>query len=120
MPSDSTRLLPWLRAIFFLVMVSVLALALWPSPASLPVQTGWDKADHVLAFFVLGVIGLCAWPQARIRVIVGLLAYGGLIEVLQGLTRTREADWHDLGADAIGIGLAFLAIRLLRPRIIRT
>ena len=116
MSSDPSRLLPWLRAAFLLITVSVLVLALWPSPASLPVQTGWDKADHVLAFAVLGIVGLWAWPQAQVRVSVGLLGYGGFIEVLQGMTGYREADWHDFAADAIGIGVALLATRLLRRR----
>lgn len=109
--------LRWLRPFFFLAMLTILVLALWPSPASLPVQTGWDKADHVLAFAVLGTIGLWAWPRVRARVIAGLLAYGGLIEVLQSLTPSREADWHDFVADAIGVGLAFVIVRLLRRRV---
>lgn len=108
--------MPWLRNAFFLALISVLMLALWPSPASLPVQTGWDKADHVLAFVVLGIIGLRVWPQAQMRVSAGLLAYGGLIEVLQSLTKYRQADWHDLAADAIGIALALLIVRWWQRR----
>jgi len=45
---------------------------------------------------------------------LGLLAYGAVIEVLQSLTPTRSAEWLDLLADAVGILLARVLMRLLQ------
>jgi len=94
------------RLTFGAALVVVLILSLWPTPEPLPLNTGWDKTDHVAAFAALGLLGLPAWPQLRARVLLGLVAYGGLIELLQGLTVYRQADWGDLLADAAGGALA--------------
>lgn len=94
----------------------MLALSLWPVSELPPINTGWDKTDHVAAFVVLGLLGLPAWPSHRARVLAGLLLYGGLIEVLQGLTAYRQADWIDWVADAVGIGLAALLATWWRGR----
>jgi len=46
----------------------------------------WRRHSFALAFF-------------------GCLAYGGLLELLQGLAfESRSADWKDFLADAIGVG----------------
>jgi hypothetical protein len=49
-------------------------------------------------------------------VCVGLLAYGGAIELLQGLTDYRTAEWLDWGADAIGLALASMLRRISARR----
>jgi len=98
-----------LRLFFAAALAVVLVLSLWPLPEPSPLGTGWDKADHVAAFVALGLLGLPSWPAHRSRVLAGLLAYGALIELLQGFTVHRQGDWRDLVADAIGIGLAALA-----------
>ncbi len=103
-----------LRACFAAFVVLVLVLALWPSPEQLPLQTGWDKADHVAAFAFLGLLGLLAWPGDPARVLAGLLLYGVLIEVLQSFTPSRQADWHDVVADAVGSALAMLLLTTWR------
>ena len=95
-----------LRLLFWITLAAVLVLSLWPTPESLPLQTGWDKTDHLAAFAVLGLLGLPSWPPHRWRVLFGLLAYGVLIEVLQAFTDYRQADWRDVVADALGIGIA--------------
>ncbi|HGG58691.1 MAG TPA: VanZ family protein [Gammaproteobacteria bacterium] len=41
-----------------------------------------------------------------ILVSIACLAFGGAIELLQMLTPARAAEWLDLGADAVGVGLA--------------
>ena len=91
------------RLLLGLCLVGVLVLALMP-PAHLP-KTGWDKGDHVLAFACLTWLWRGAFP-GRVRwLVLGLLAYGGLIEVLQALTPYRYADAMDLVGDAIGIAV---------------
>lgn len=100
----------WLRAALGVTLVGVLILALVPHPPE-AITTGWDKSNHALAFAVLGVLGCLAFAR-RGWVIAGLLGYGGLIEVLQALTPTRSADWHDLVADGVGLllGLGLCAV----------
>ena len=93
-------------------MVAVLVLALMPTVPELP-STGWDKSNHVLAFAVLALLGLRAYPPRVAAVMLGLLAYGGLIEVLQSFTTYRLAEWADLLADAIGILTGSALVQLL-------
>jgi VanZ family protein len=69
----------------------------------------WDKAEHALAFLLLGGLGLWAYPTSAIRVATGLLVYGGLIELAQAATGWRAGDWFDWLADAIGVAAVYLA-----------
>ena len=45
--------------------------------------------------------------------LVGLLAYGGLIEILQSFTSDRMAEWADLLADGLGMVVGVALRRLL-------
>jgi VanZ family protein len=82
---------------------AVLFLSLTPAPP-ISVST-WDKVNHVFAFAVLGLLGLAGWPLRWRMVVIGLVAYGCGIEVLQSFTPTRQADWHDVLADLVGMML---------------
>ena len=106
--SDPTlRARQGLRAAFALALVVVTALALWPLDQPLPLDTGWDKSNHLLAFGMLCLLGLAGWPRHRWHVLAGLLLYGALIELLQGLTGYRQADWRDFAADGLGMALGW-------------
>ena len=91
---------------------AVLALALLPRVPPM-VSTGWDKGNHVLAFTALAVLGLWAYPRRSAMLLAGLLAYGGLIEILQSLTPSRVAEWPDLLADALGLLMGWGLVRAL-------
>lgn len=95
---------------------AILYLSLTPAD-SVPL-TRWDKANHVLAFAVLSVLGLVAWPGLPTRVLGLVLAYGGVIEVLQALAPTRRSDWRDLVADALGVAIGYVLV-LLAARVAR-
>jgi VanZ family protein len=106
------RVPPMLRRwAFWLCVLAVLVLALMPASAHLP-STGWDKANHALAFAVMAVLGRWAYPQRTAAVLLSLLAYGGLIEALQALTPDRSSELGDWLADCVGLSLAWLAMRL--------
>jgi VanZ family protein len=45
-------------------------------------------------------------------VLAALLAYGGLIEILQSLTPYRSAEWADLLADGLGLAIGLLVARV--------
>ena len=100
------------RFIFFITAMAVLFLAIAPTSTPLP-TTGWDKSNHIIAFAVLAYLGRQAFLQNAFKIIIGLIAYGGLIELMQTFTPTRSGEWQDLLADVVGIfaGL-FLAKRL--------
>ena len=109
----------YLRWAFALCLAVVLILALMPPRALVP-PTGWDKASHVLAFAVLAILGAASYPQRKTPVLLGLVAYGGMIELLQALTGYRSAEWRDLVADGVGVVLGWhlpsLSLRLRLPR----
>lgn len=110
--------------IALLAMLSVISfLALSPAPPA-SIDTGWDKLNHLAAFAALAfAAALSAQASARHahRSALALLAYGGLIEVLQNRMPPRQGEWADLLADSIGIllGLALAALlrRLARQRL---
>lgn len=103
-----------IRLAFWMVLGGVLLLSLLPNTALPPVDLGWDKANHVAAFAVLGLLGWWSFPQARGRLLLMLLVYGLAIEGLQSLTADRQAQWLDVAADAVGLALALIVAGLVR------
>lgn len=112
MTFPSTSLYPR-RVAFLLCLVSVLVLALMPTSPMPP--SWWDKANHVVAFTVLAVLGCWSYPGRNAKVLLWLLAYGCLIEVLQAtLTATRSAELRDVVADGAGLLLGWQFTRVAR------
>ena len=95
-------------------MLTLMVLSLMPPSPSMP-STGWDKTNHMLGFAVLAFLGRFAWPGRRWSMLLGLLAYGGLVEVLQSFTPDRFAEFGDLLADGLGLvageALAVLSVK---------
>ena len=96
---------PLLLAAFWGAAVAVGVLALVPATLPLP-STGWDKANHALAFAVLAWLGSSCWPGVWVRVMVALALYGGAIEIAQTFTETRMGEWADWCADLVGLAVA--------------
>ena len=116
----SPRLQPLRLALFALLIATISWLALSPHPPS-GVSTGWDKANHALAFAALMGSGRLAWPP-RLALLAGaLLAYGVLIELLQAQIPGRSAEAWDVLADALGIAIGAAAhaliTRISAPRV---
>jgi len=91
--------------------------ALTPAPY-LPPQTlsVWDKAQHTLAFVLLGALGLRVYAAWVPVVLLGLLVFGGLIELAQAATGWRTGDWWDWAADVVGIAMVCAGWALWRLR----
>ena len=106
----------WLLGV---AMLTLMVLSLMPASVSLP-STGWDKSNHMLGFAVLAMLGHPAWPERRWTTLIALLAYGGLIDVLQSFTPDRFAEFRDVVADGVGLllgkSIALLLMRWLRTR----
>lgn len=96
----------WLAA-GILILALGLASALLPVSSSMPSLN--DKLVHTAGF-----LGFMVWfggvfERRRLPwVALGLGAYGLLIELLQSLTPTRQAEGLDLAADVAGILLGWL------------
>lgn len=98
-----------LRVVAILATVLVGVLLLIPLPAPPP---GFgppepDKLAHLVLFGILAALWSVAIRPARF-VAVGLAVtfYGGLLELLQGLTSYRDCDLRDFAADALGAAIA--------------
>jgi VanZ family protein len=79
-----------------------------------------DTATHLAGYAVLGfsatttaaALGLAptaAWGTGW------AVAHGALLEALQSRTATRQAEWSDLAADAVGAAIGAAAARRRRP-----
>jgi VanZ family protein len=104
----------WLLLLVILIL-TICWLAFSPAPPR-RIDTGWDKANHALAFAVLAFTAEMAfWPvTARRRLnVLGLLTFGVFIEVVQSGIPGRSADALDVLADGVGITLGLTAIALL-------
>lgn len=102
---------PLWRVLLALLLAVITWLALSPAPPE-TMNTGWDKANHALAFGALAFSAVWAlWPRPRqwVWLVLALLAYGVGIEIAQSFLPPREADWHDVVADGVGIALGLLA-----------
>ncbi len=99
------------RALLAVMLIAITWLALSPAPPK-TVDTGWDKANHALAFGSLAFAGVWAWcphPRQWYWLVLALLAYGVGIEVAQSFVPPREADLKDVLADGVGIAIGLLA-----------
>lgn len=100
----------WRTALGLLTAV-VLYFALMPHPPH-ALDTGWDKMNHALAFAALAVCSCFSGPATPRRLLLAgalLVAFGGMIELLQSQIPGRDAEWGDLLADTIGMVVGMLS-----------
>ncbi|ANI99677.1 hypothetical protein A8O14_06035 [Polynucleobacter wuianus] len=71
----------------------------------------WDKAQHMLIFFILSFLGVIAYPRIPKTIFFALAAFGGLIEIIQSFTGWRTGELIDWYADLVGILAMWLTIR---------
>lgn len=102
------------RFAFFFCLMVITYLAIVPQE-QVPVSTGWDKLNHLIAFFVLQGLFEYSYPKLSLwwhRVPL-LLTYGTVIEVFQMFTPDRFGSWLDILSNCLGIALFILALPLL-------
>jgi len=107
-----------IRLGFFAALVIIFVMALIPLPEAFSMFSWQDKVEHVGVFMVLGLLGIASRLSRPPQTLAGVLAYGGLIELVQGMTTYRTADPADLLADACGLVLAGLINRAWMRRTI--
>ena len=97
-------------AMGWLIALAIVYLSLTPRPIPLPGEQG-DKLGHAIAYAVLMVWFAQAYLDARQRVAVAVLCLmlGIALEFAQLLTESRTFSVADMGADALGVALGWLA-----------
>ncbi|NIL92952.1 MAG: hypothetical protein GTO71_00575 [Woeseiaceae bacterium] len=102
--------------LLLLVLAVTLMPAVWFWPEKQQLVTWFVHADkwlHGVTFVFLAVWFAGQYrPQSYWRIALGLLAFGGLIEICQKAVTYRSAELLDLAANAAGIGIG-LAIALV-------
>jgi VanZ family protein len=80
----------------------------WTPRVHLDMASNHDKCTHLLAFgYLTGAFSMVYFRWTTWRRTAGIMiAYGGLIEVVQALLPYRSCSWLDLMADSVGISLA--------------
>jgi len=94
-----------------LIAITILA----TTPLEYPVVSGInDKANHIAAFFVLGLLADYSFPEKKFNLFIflPLLVYGIAIEVIQYFLPYRMFSVFDMAADAIGLSLYWLSLPL--------
>ncbi len=97
-PLRLTRLAFWCSAIV-LAVASLVPVDLLPRQAA----TIWDKGQHAFGFAWLALLGLLAYNGRFWTMMVGLMVFGGVIELAQAATGWRYGEWLDFAADGIGV-----------------
>ena len=103
------------KVIFWMLCLTIVLAAVMPQSNSPQLFLLADKVVHTVAFLVLTLVGLRAYPRKVLVMVVVLIALGGLIEILQGYTSTRSQEWEDFLADILGVGLGTLLAKQLWP-----
>ncbi len=122
-----TFLTPRFYGILTLLWIAVMLVLTLTPAQDMPITPAWkllsfDTAAHAGVFAVLAGLGwLWARHQPGLRgraagvVLLGCIAFGALIEVLQYVMHLgRHAEWSDLLSDTIGAGLVLLLPLLKR------
>lgn len=112
-PPRGLRLRSWWLSIGWALLVAVVYLSLTPTPPRPPAFAHIDKLEHLLAYFVL-----MSWfaqiefsARRRRGWLLGLIALGGMVELLQGWGGVRDAEWGDWLADGLGVALGWWLAR---------
>lgn len=98
-------------ALIVLGVAAVVVASLLPIPSVDP-EGDSDKFWHFLTYFVLALFSSGIVPADRLwRLVVRCLLLGAGLEAAQALlTDTRQADWADMAANAVGILCAWMIV----------
>jgi VanZ family protein len=99
---------PLRLALYALATAILLYLCLAPSK-DLPKVNIWDKEEHAAAWMVLTLTGLLLSPWRPRAIAAFAFGVGVFVELAQwAMGFGRDADWHDVAADCVGICVAFI------------
>jgi VanZ family protein len=71
-----------------------------------------DKRTHLLAYYIFAVLGYRVLKARRyyFHVCLGIIAYGGLMEVVQSYMPGRVMSGYDCLANALGVVLGAIVV----------
>ena len=75
-----------------------------------------DKANHILAFYVLALLLDFSFPHGEFGIgkVAVLLSYGVAIEVIQYFLPFRSASLYDVAADSVGLIVYWFSLPALK------
>jgi VanZ family protein len=113
----------WLaRLLFAVAAIAIAVLSLLPTSA-LPDIALWDKLQHLIAYAGLTATATFAAPagvrrgwSGHLLLASAMIAFGGAIELLQGLVPGRFPAFADLIANGLGVLAGVVSARVLMAR----
>jgi len=100
------------RQITVLTLALITVLSLTPL-AHLPDAPGSDKTHHLVAYFALALPAAMHGGPKWLLLLPVFILWSGAIELIQPFVN-RYAEWYDLVANSVGVGLGALAGEMLR------
>lgn len=86
-------------------------MCLMPHPPTANVANA-DKIEHYIAYLLLGTWFAGILAPRWLAVFIGLVAFGGAIELVQAWSGYRDGEWGDLLADGLGVATGIGLARL--------
>lgn len=102
-----------IRTLFWIALIGSYIAAVIPQELAPHLGSLSDKSTHFIAFAVLTLLLRFAYPVTVLQTVMLLLFYAVFIEVSQSFTPNRSAEWLDIVADTIGIGIGLLLYPLI-------
>jgi len=99
------------RVLFWLALIGSYVAAVLPQDMAPTIGPLSDKAHHVLAFVILGLLLRLAYQINYWYALVFLVGYGAFIEFSQLYAVNRSAEMEDVTADLIG---SFIGLKLYK------
>jgi len=94
-----------------ILLVSIATLSLWPA-AHLPNVPGTDKTHHFIAYAALILPTALKQPKNYLAIIVGFIAFSGVIELIQPYVN-RYGEWLDMLANTLGLISGWLLAKVM-------
>jgi VanZ family protein len=75
----------------------------------------WDKIGHLTLYFVFAVIGyrMVSKPKHYLFLCIGIVVYGGLMELAQSYMPGRMMSAYDVLANTAGVVIAMVFTKML-------
>jgi len=97
------------KVLFWLALSVAYIAAVLPQELAPTIGTLSDKAHHILAFLVLGILIRLAYAIDYWTALLWLLGFGVFIEISQYFVEGRCSEINDILADSIG---SFIGLKL--------
>ena len=105
------RYRPQFKILFILALIVSYVAAVLPPDLAPHVEKLSDKAHHVFAFVVLGLLFRLGYKIGYFKALLLLMLFGGFIEASQYFVEGRFAESKDMLADLIG---SFIGLKLTK------